>query len=47
MSATSTLDISAAQPSRRATIGLLSLAMLLALAFFGAAALPYLIRPAV
>jgi hypothetical protein len=46
MSATSTLDISAAPPSRRATIGLLSLAMLLALAFFGAAALPYLIRPA-
>jgi len=45
MSATSTIDISAAPPSRRAIIGLLSLAMLLALAFFGAAALPYLIRP--
>ena len=45
MSVSTTLDVSASPPSRRATIGLLSLAMLLALAFFGVAALPYLTTP--
>ena len=44
MQGTSVLDVPA-PPSRRSLIGLLTLAMLMALAFFGGAALPYLISP--
>jgi len=45
MQGTSVLDVPAPPPSRRALIGMLTLAMLMAVAFFGVAALPYLIRP--